>query len=241
MNLLEWGTSVAISSIIIGVTGNSLWLFQKAYQKRLHKQQEASEVMYAFHIISRSIRQAGFPSVAIDFPKIKLKSKAKATSRGSLKNSINSSTKPALAIKKRSGLSTYSLGEFVLRKGVHTVNDSDAMMIRHAAHGHFDCLGHSITEKRLDQQIAYQGFFAQSQGSGKNRTGILMCQSLDSKGHVQNDGILSGIKRFEIYQDDHPHKKMNHMPISIIEIEIEMDSGQTYSLNVEMRHANTLL
>jgi hypothetical protein len=241
MNLLEWGTSIAISSIIIGATGNSLWLFQKAYQKRLHKQQEASEVMYAFHIISRSIRQAGFPSAAIEFPKIKPKSKTKTSARSSFKSSLKSSIKPALAIKKNSGLSSSSLGEFVFRKGVNTVNNSDAIMIRHAAHGHFDCLGHRITEKRLNQKLAYQGFFIQTQGTGKNRTGILMCQSLDNKGHIQNDGILSGINRFEIHQDNHPHKKLSHMPISIIEIEIEMNSGQTYSLNVEMRHANTLL
>jgi hypothetical protein len=241
MNLLEWGTSIAMSSIIIGVTGNSLWLFQKAYQQKLHKQQEASEVMYAFHIISRSIRQAGFPAVAMEFPKMKPKNKGKNSSRTSFKSSNKSSTLPALAIKKNSGLSSSSLGEFVFRKGVHTVNDSDAMVIRHAAYGHFDCLGHRLTEKRLDQKIAYQGFFTQTQGSGKNRTGTLMCQSLDNKGHIQNDGILSGIKRFEIYQDVHPHKKLSNMPISIIEIEVEMNSGETYSLNVEMRHANTLL
>lgn len=224
MNLLECTTSIAIHSLIVSSCIISLGHLQKAYQKQLGKQQETAEVMHALHIMTRSIKQAGFPINVIDFPKIKPASQSKV--------------KVALQIRQNSGLNIHHPGEFMFRKGVHTAQDSDAMMIRHGSLGHFDCLGHRITKERLHQGYAFQGFFAQVQGTGKDRTSSLMCQSLDSKGRPQNDSILAGLKSLKIKQI--PNSQSHGLNHTLIQIELQMMSGQTYSQTVLTRHANHL-
>jgi hypothetical protein len=232
MNLLECTTSIAIHSLIVSSCIITLGHLQKAYQKQISRQQETAEVMHALHIMTRSVHQAGFPMHVIDFPKINPASQSKK--------------KIALQVRQNSGLNIHSPGEFIFRKGAHTVQDSDAMIIRHASLGHFDCLGHRITKERLQQGYAFQGFFAQVQGTGKDRSGNLMCQSLDSKGRTQNDSILAGLKSLKIKQfpNSQSHTSshfFNHSVIhSIIQIELQMMSGQTYSRTVLTRHANHL-
>jgi hypothetical protein len=217
MNLLECTTSIAIHSLIVSSCLISLGHLHKAYQKQMGKQQEISEVMHALHIMTRSIRQAGFPIHVSDFPKIKPPSKS------NLKNAIE--------VRQNSGLNIHNKGEFIYRKGIHAAQDSDAIIIRHGSLGHFDCLGHRITKERLSQGYALQGFFAQVQGTGKDRTGSLMCQSLDNKGRLQNDSILTGLKSLKIHSST---TAANH---SLIQIELTMMSGQTYSRAVMTRHA----
>lgn len=217
MNLLESTASIALHSLILSSCTFFLGFLHNTYQKQLQKQQEVSEVMYALHVMTRSIHQAGFPIQATDFSKTKSLQK--------------SPIKPALEIRQDSGLSLQHLGEFTYRKGVHTVGDSDAMVIRHGSLGHVDCLGHRLTKERLHHSYAFQGFFAQSQGTNKNRTGTLMCQSIDSKGKPQNDGILTGVKRFNI------HETRTTQGHSLIRIELVMLSGRTYSRTVLTRHA----
>lgn len=223
MSLIELLASIAIASLIILGCSSAISGLSQALTRQERANQELSEVYHALNVMTRSIRQAGFPEGATKFPNI----------------SVHDSfiVKSAIAMAHSSGLSNSRPGEFLYRKGIDNMNSSDALSLRHASYGHLDCLGHRITEKRLYQKHAHLGFFVQRQGTGTKATGMLMCQSLDNKGRPQNDGILLGVKqlRFSVIPDRGSYRDLNSDSKSI-NIELSMLSGKSYARIVTIRH-----
>ena len=216
MTLVELLASITISTILLGTTTTLVFELNKQINQKIANAKENSEVQHALYIMARSIRNAGFKSAGSQFPKIDAK---------------QSSTKtPLIAISKSSALSNSKIGEFIYRKGINNVNQSDAMFIKHSSHGHFDCLGHKITPKRLINGQAYMGFFAQRVDGNSAKTGALICQSIDNKGRAQNDGILSSIN--SVYFELIP----NTTNPKAVQIFLKMDSGKEYSKFVALRN-----
>lgn len=216
MTLVELLTSMTISSILLSATTKLVFELNKQINQKIANATENSEVQHALHIMTRSIRNAGFTSVDSQFPKMANKeSRTKAL---------------GIAMRKSSALNNSKIGDFIYRKGINNVNQSDALYIKHSSYGHFDCLGHKITPKRLINGHAYLGFFAQRVDSNNAKTGTLMCQSIDNKGRAQNDGILSGMSsiHFELIPNDTNPKA--------VQIFLNMDSGKKYSRFVALRN-----
>ena len=216
MNLIESLSAMTLTSIVLGITTYSTLELRQYFFKRMALHHEQVGVTHALNLMTRTIHNAGFPSLIKEFPNISTKN-----------TSIH---KQAIKVSKKSGLNNSQIGSFVFRKGAASVNDSDALIVSHSSLGHFDCLGQRITPSKVHQQLAHQGYFLQWSYIGSRKTGQLMCQSLTNKGHPQNGGILLGVRYLGIELISHSgHKNM-------IEINLEMDSGKSYRRVVTLRH-----
>ena len=216
MNLTELLISMALSSLIMGISVKAGFEINHRIQNKLKLTQERNEVFHALNTISRTIRQSGFPAASMKFPKLK----------GHESFAINE----PIRVGKSSSLDTSRVGTFNFRKGINNVNESDALSIEHASQAQFNCLGQRITPKRLIKGNSYQGFFAQRIESAGLKTGMLICQTIDSNGHLQNDGILSGIAKLNFVLLPNPDKPEGLM------VSLKMSSGIEYSRYVGLRN-----
>ena len=207
---------MTLSTLLMGVGAKLAIDVNNHLNRKLAHTRERNEVTHALNIIARSIRSSGFPAASSQFPKIR--------------SSQTFNIKKNVSIGKSSSLDTTKIGTFSFRKGINNLNQSDAIAISHASIAQFDCLGHRITNKRLINGYAHQGFFTQRVDGPNAKTGMLMCQSLDNRGRAQNDGILSGIQKLQF--DLLP----NERDVSGILVSLTMDSGKKYERFIAIRH-----
>ena len=210
---------MALSSLLMGISTNAAFEINQRIQNKLKSTQERNEVLHALNVIARSVRQSGFSTASEKFPKISSKQLV------SIKNSIT--------VGKSSNLDLIKVGVFNFRKGINNVNQSDALAIRHASHAQFNCLGQRITPKRLINGVSHQGFFAQRIDSAGLKMGMLMCQTINSNGQLQNDGILHGVEKlnFNLTPND-------ISPVGVV-VSLTMSSGNEYSRFIAIRNAGT--
>ena len=216
MNIIESLSAITLTSIVLGLTTYSTLEWSQYILKRMDLYQEATGVIHAMNLMARTIRNAGFPSNIREFPKVS-------------ENHVFKQTQ-AITIAKNAGISNQYIGTFTLRKGIASVNQSDAMIVRHASMGHFDCLGQRITESRMNQKISHQGFFLQWTYLGSHKTGQLMCQSLDNNGQLQNSGLLLGVHYLGMELISLSNNK------KMVELRLEMASGKSYRRVINLRH-----
>ena len=216
---------MALSSLLMGISTKAAFEINQRIQNKLKLTQERNEVFHALNVIARTVRQSGFPAASGKFPKLK----------GNESFAINKS----ISVGKSSSLDTSRVGAFNFRKGINNVNESDALSIEHASQAEFNCLGHRITSKRLIKGYSHQGFFAQRIESSGSKTGMLMCQTIDNNGRLQNDGILSGVEKLNFNLIPNPDKPEGIM------VSLKMSSGIAYSRfiglrNLGLRHLDTV-
>lgn len=217
MTLIEILVFLTLSAILTLLPAKFNGFLKQKLDDVLQQTQENHEALHALELISRSIRQAGFTHMD--------SSHASQNKKSSMKG---------MKIRKNSGLSNAQIGQFIDRKHTQSANQSDAMTIYHASHGHIDCLGHQVDEKRRIHQLGFHGYFVQWMGNAQKGSGMLMCQSLNNRGHLQNDGILSGVKRIHfdpIIEGTHKEDEM----VGVL-IYLEMLSGQRYEHIVSRRN-----
>jgi len=249
MNWLELSCSVVLQIIFLGIVGHSLTLIHYGYTRQIMLLKESMEVSHALDILTRSIQQAGFPIQEEIMPKdnnskLKLSSKTKSNPT---KQISNKKVQLAIEIGK---LKQLQQGQFVSPKMSPTLK-TDALIVRHGSIGHVDCLGNTIDSGRLKDGLAYQGFFLQEQRHqteptrftelskphrSKKLTGALMCQSIDRQGRFQNDALLIGVSSFQLDKTTKIDMPSHIGAKEQISIQINMQSGKTYSKSVAMKH-----
>ena len=216
MNLTELLTSMTLSSFLIGISAKAGFEANQRIEHKLKLTQERNEVIHALNVIARTVRQSGFSPTSTKFPNIS------STQLVGIRNSIT--------VGKSSSLDLSKAGVFNFRKGINNVNQSDALSIKHTSLAQFNCLGHRITPKRLINGLSHQGFFAQRIDSIGIKMGMLMCQSINSNGQLQNDGILYGVEKlnFNLTPND-------ISPVGVV-VSLTMTSGNEYSRFIAIRN-----
>ncbi|MEI7532597.1 MAG: hypothetical protein WCK52_11775 [Betaproteobacteria bacterium] len=222
MTLTELIAAMSIASIVITGTVQLIPLYQNKIKHYELMSQETAEVEFALSVIARAIRQAGFSEVAKSFPNITIPNATLP----------KKSTTPPLQIMKESVLLTNPLGRWAAQSRSIVIGQTDALIARHHVLGHFDCLGRRISSQRTEQDLAHLGFFIQVVGTGANRTGALMCQSLDQKGKAQNDSILQGVNSFLL----RPILNQSSSEIAGVDIQIVMQSKRSYQQRMALRN-----
>ena len=71
-----------------------------------------------------------------------------------------------------------------------------------------DCIGNVLSIERTQHGLVHQGFLIKQDSSKSknhlNRSGSLMCQSLDRQGRIQNSTLMSGVERLTIEEQSAP-------------------------------------
>jgi hypothetical protein len=91
------------------------------------------------------------------------------------------STIPRLMIKDTASMSNTQAGQFQVRKGVASMDGSDAFF---------------TTNKQEDND--YQAFFVQQQGHHEQRDGVLYLQTKNKKGRLQNDALIAHVQWMQL-------------------------------------------
>ena len=219
MTLTEILVFLSLSAVIALLPSKFNVLLKEKLNEAIENTQERHEVLHAIDLITRSIRQAGYISAEVD---------RKSNKR------LRNDNRVGIQTKENAGLSNTHIGQFISRKSFHTANESDALTITHEINHHVDCLGHTLTESRLVNQRAFHGYFVQWMGTKSQGSGTLMCQSLNQRGQLQNDGILSGVNGFYV-KPIYNSTQGSHQPSGVL-VRLVMQSGQEYEQLIHARN-----
>jgi type II secretory pathway component PulJ len=154
VNLLELLISTLLGSIIlIGITQSGHQIYQ-SIEGQLTRVTLHNEGMQAIQMMGHAIQMASTP-------------------KGS--NGLK------VMAKDTSSMSNSHATQFQVRKGVASLNGSDAFYTQHS-----------------DETLGYQAFFVQHQGHYEQREGVLYLQTKNKKGHLQNDALIGHVQFMQI-------------------------------------------
>jgi hypothetical protein len=209
MNVLEILISSLLGSMILmGLTQSGHQIYSSLDQQ-LAKATLQSEALQALQMMGEAIQIASTPK---------------------------GSSIPRLMVKDTASMSNTQAGQFQVRKGVASMDGSDAFF---------------TTNKQEDMD--YQAFFVQQQGHYEQRDGVLYIQTKNKKGRLQNDALIAhiqsmqlrvGIKEdgsiqwYEPYQISERVSKRNPhwKQVKVVKIHLKLQKGR-HSLELQKIYA----